>query len=170
MLSTTRRAAAFAALLLALLLSSAQPTLAANPYVSWYQDWNGVWQSNCTWWAWQRWSQVHGEELPNWGNAGEWAANAAAYGYWVDANPEVGSIVMTWESPLGHVAFVERVDPANPATFLISEYGYAAGVEYHERWLTTDGSLLFIHPVPRESAPHDGDGTFPVESVDREAD
>src|ERR671931_554390 len=53
----------------------------ANPYVSWYQDDYGTWHSDCTYWAWQRWLEVNGEALPSWGNAGEWAANAAAAGY-----------------------------------------------------------------------------------------
>jgi surface antigen len=123
--------------------AQAQPV---NPYVPWYQDESGAWHSNCTYWAWQRWFDVYGEALPSWGNAGEWAANAAASGYPVTTQPSVGSIVMTWESPLGHVAFVEAISAEDPNTFLISEYGFALGTDYHERWMTTDGSLLFIEP------------------------
>lgn len=135
------------ALALAILVSTS-PVQAqtVNPYVSWYQDYNGAWRSNCTFWAWQRWLEVNGEALPSWGNAGEWAANATATGYPVDTVPAAGTIVMTWESPIGHVAFVEAVSPDDPNTFLVSEYGFAVGVEYHERWMTTDGSLLFIGP------------------------
>ncbi len=121
--------------------------LAANPYEATYVDEAGVWRSNCVWWAWQRWSEVHGEELPQWGNAGQWTAGAIAAGYTVDGIPAAGSIVATWESPLGHVAFVEQVDPADPSTFLVSEYGFATGTMEHQRWMTTDGSLLFIHPM-----------------------
>lgn len=117
-----------------------------NPYVSWYQGYDGVWRSNCTYWAWQRWFEVNGEALPAWGNAGEWAANADAAGYPVSTVPAAGTIVMTWESPLGHVAFVEKVSSDDPNTFLVSEYGFAPGIEYHERWMTTNGSLLFIAP------------------------
>jgi hypothetical protein len=137
----------------------------ANPYASHYADGAGGWRSNCTWWAWQRWYEVNGEALPSWGNAGEWAANAQAAGYAVDGTPSAGSIVLTWESPLGHVAFVETVDANDPNSFLISEFGYAAGVDYHERWITTDGSLIFIHPRAeqtasnREQESQDGDGT-----------
>ncbi len=120
--------------------------LAANPYEATYVDEAGVWRSNCVWWAWQRWSEVHGEELPQWGNAGQWTDGAIGAGYRVDGVPAAGSIVVTWESPLGHVAFVEQIDPTDPITFLVSEYGFAAGTMEHQRWMTTDGSLLFIHP------------------------
>jgi surface antigen len=131
-----------------------------NPYVAWYTDSAGAAHSNCTFWAWQRWYDVYGEALPSWGNAGQWATNAAASGYSVSNTPTVGSIVVTWESPIGHVAFVEAVSPDDPNTFLISEYGFAVGIEYHERWMTTDGSLLFIHPHPvASSAAFPGDGT-----------
>ncbi|MGH2558059.1 MAG: CHAP domain-containing protein [Thermomicrobiales bacterium] len=137
---------------------------AANPYEDHYYDDAGVWRSNCTWWAWQRWLEVNGEALPTWGNAGEWAANAQAAGYPVDATPAAGSVVVTWESPLGHVAFVEAVEPEDPNRFLVSEYGYAPGVARHERWLTTDGRLLFVHPradptEERGKEPLGGDGT-----------
>jgi surface antigen len=132
-----------------------------NPYASWYQDGYGAWHSNCTWWAWQRWFDYYGEALPAWGNAGEWAGNAAAYGYPVSTVPSVGSIVMTWESPLGHVAFVEAVSPQDPNTFLISEYGFAIGTEYHERWMTTYGDLLFIEPKAVASSVFLADGTAP---------
>lgn len=127
-------------------VGSAGSVAAANPYEATYVDDTGAWRSNCVWWAWQRWSEVNGEELPQWGNGGQWVAGAIASGYPVDGVPAAGSIVMTWESPLGHVAFVEQVDPADPTTFLVSEYGFAAGVMEHQRWMTTDGSLQFIHP------------------------
>ena len=131
-----------------------------NPYDAWYVDGAGVSRSNCTYWAWQRWLEVYGVELPRWGNAGEWAGNAAAAGFVVSNVPVMGSIVVTWESPLGHVAFVEAIDPADPNRILISEYGYAAGVGLHERWLTTDGSLQFILlPTDVSSVSFHGDGT-----------
>lgn len=133
-----------------------------NPYVAWYVDGSGFWQSNCTFWAWERWRQVNGEALPRWGNAGEWVGNAAAAGYPISAVPKAGTIVMTWESWLGHVAFVERIDPTDPNRFLISEYGFGDGSEYHERWMTTDGSLQFIYPRAIASSVQgdlSGDGT-----------
>jgi surface antigen len=161
------RVALLAAILSALFLTSTASAQSANPYVAWYQDSAGYSHSNCTYWAWQRWYDVYGEELPSWGNAGEWAANAAGSGYEVTNQPSVGSIVMTWESPLGHVAFVEAISPDDPNTFLISEYGFAIGTEYHERWMTTDGSLQFIHPHAVESAvAFAGDGTAGPAHID----
>jgi surface antigen len=135
----------------------AQPT---NPYDAWYVDDTGLSRSNCTFWAWQRWLDVHGVALPRWGNAGEWAGSASAAGFVLSDRPQPGSIVVTWESPLGHVAFVEAVDPDDPDHFRVSEYGFDAGIGLHERWLTTDGSLQFIlPPVDASSVSFPGDGT-----------
>lgn len=131
-----------------------------NPYDAWYIDSAGLSRSNCTHWAWQRWYEVHGVALPRWGNAGEWPGNAASAGFAVSSQPQVGSIVVTRESPLGHVAFVEALDPNDANRFLISEYGYDVGVGRHERWLTTDGSLTFILPfADASSVSFPGDGT-----------
>lgn len=148
-----------------MLIAAGYQTGAANPYESHYADGAGGWRSNCTWWTWQRWFEFHGEALPRWGNAGEWIGNAQTAGYPVDATPAAGSVVVTWESALGHVAFVEAVDPNDPARFLVSEYGFAPGVDRHVRWLTTDGRFSFIHPRPQtpessrdEESPR-GDGT-----------
>jgi len=161
------RVATLSIVLSALFLTSTANAQGGNPYVAWYQDGAGLSHSNCTYWAWQRWYDVYGEELPSWGNAGEWAGNAAATGYQVTIQPSVGSIVMTWESPVGHVAFVEAISPDDPHTFLISEYGFSIGTEYHERWMTTDGSLLFIHPHAVESsASFAGDGTAGAPNID----
>ena len=44
------------------------------------------------------------------GDAGYWYANAAAQGYAVGPTPKVHSIMVTWESWAGHVAYVESVN------------------------------------------------------------
>jgi LysM repeat protein len=44
------------------------------------------------------------------GDAGWWYQNAAAQGYAVGSTPKPGSIMVTWESYLGHVAYVESVN------------------------------------------------------------
>ena len=44
------------------------------------------------------------------GDAGFWYQNAAAAGYAVGSKPKVGAIMVTWESYLGHVAYVESVN------------------------------------------------------------
>jgi surface antigen len=70
---------------------------------------------NCTWWVFILRSQI-GEPVPTtWGNATTWASRAAADGYLVDHTPSYGAIMQTpnVDSGLGHVAFVESVNPAN---------------------------------------------------------
>jgi LysM repeat protein len=44
------------------------------------------------------------------GDAGFWYQNAAAAGYPVGQKPKAGAIMVTWESYLGHVAYVESVN------------------------------------------------------------
>jgi LysM repeat protein len=44
------------------------------------------------------------------GDAGYWYQNAAAQGYAVGPTPKPGSIMVTWESWAGHVAYVESVN------------------------------------------------------------
>ena len=76
---------------------------------------------NCTWWAAYRRAQI-GRAIPStWGNAATWAERAAGDGYPVDHQPSPGAIMQTAYSArgLGHVAFVESVDP--DGTWHISE-------------------------------------------------
>ena len=56
------------------------------------------------------------------GDAGWWYDNARAQGYAVGATPKVGSIMVTWESYLGHVAYVEAVNP--DGSWTVSEMNY----------------------------------------------
>lgn len=68
---------------------------------------------NCTFWTAMRRAEV-GEPIPNsWGNASTWASRARSDGYLVDHNPTLYSIMQIpyVDNGLGHVAFVERVDP-----------------------------------------------------------
>jgi LysM repeat protein len=44
------------------------------------------------------------------GDAGFWYQNAAAAGYPVGSKPKAGAIMVTWESYLGHVAYVDSVN------------------------------------------------------------
>ena len=44
------------------------------------------------------------------GDAGFWYQNAAAAGYAVGSKPKVGAIMVSWESYLGHVSYVESVN------------------------------------------------------------
>ncbi len=70
----------------------------------------------CTWWANQRYFQLHGVFVP-WrtqSNAWQWTARAYQFGWHVSSLPTVGSILdlQLWVQGaygLGHVALVERV-------------------------------------------------------------
>ncbi|HLZ57685.1 MAG TPA: CHAP domain-containing protein [Ktedonosporobacter sp.] len=70
----------------------------------------------CTWWANQRYYQLHGVFVP-WGNnanAWQWAERAQEYGWHVSLTPQVGAIIDLQPGTqgaygLGHVAVVERV-------------------------------------------------------------
>ena len=58
------------------------------------------------------------------GNAGYWYVNARAQGYAVGPTPKVGAIMVTWESSLGHVAYVETVNA--DGSWTVSEMNYVA--------------------------------------------
>jgi N-acetylmuramoyl-L-alanine amidase len=70
----------------------------------------------CTWWANQRYHQLHGIYVPWTTNANAWQWTARAYDYhWrVSRSPSVGAIVdlQPWVQgayDLGHVAVVEQI-------------------------------------------------------------
>ena len=58
------------------------------------------------------------------GDAGWWYDNARAQGYAVGSTPKVGAIMVTWESYLGHVAYVESVNA--DGSWTVSEMNYVA--------------------------------------------
>jgi LysM repeat protein len=58
------------------------------------------------------------------GDAGYWYANASAQGYPVGPTPKVGSIMVTWESWAGHVAYVESVNA--DGSWVVSEMNWIA--------------------------------------------
>lgn len=70
----------------------------------------------CTWWADQRYFQLHGIFVP-WkmqANAWQWVARAYQFGWRVSSRPSLGAIVVLqpWVEgaySLGHVAVVERI-------------------------------------------------------------
>ena len=74
----------------------------------------------CTWWVAQK------RPVPSLGNAKDWLFNAKAKGFNVcfgsDCEPRVGAIIsLKTRHPLGHVAYVERVDGD---TVIFSEMNY----------------------------------------------
>ena len=75
----------------------------------------------CTYWSALRRIQVDKPIPNNWGDAINWATRAFLGGYQVDHTPTQYAIMQTPDAPggLGHVAFVESVDP--DGTWHISE-------------------------------------------------
>jgi surface antigen len=68
---------------------------------------------NCTYWAFARRAQVGLPISNSWGNAATWSFYAGLAGYTVDHTPSKYAIMQTANSAggLGHVAFVEDVEP-----------------------------------------------------------
>jgi surface antigen len=70
----------------------------------------------CTWWAAQRYYQLHNVFIP-WtmnSNAGEWVGRALQFGWHVSSVPIVGSILVLHQDvqgagSVGHVAIVEQI-------------------------------------------------------------
>jgi LysM repeat protein len=58
------------------------------------------------------------------GDAGFWYQNAAAAGYPVGSKPKAGAIMVTWESYLGHVAYVDSVNA--DGSWNVSEMNFVA--------------------------------------------
>ena len=58
---------------------------------------------------------------PHWGNARSWLASARSAGYSTGSEPAVGAIMVSSESSMGHVAYVESV---SGGSITISEMNY----------------------------------------------
>ncbi len=69
----------------------------------------------CTWYADQRYYELHGAYVPWNGNAYAWPLVAYAYGWHVSSTPSVGSIIalqsgVQGASGMGHVGIVEQIE------------------------------------------------------------
>lgn len=144
-----------------------RPVVAASYTSSTSFAWGGssaVYSANgydygwCTWWAAKRRADM-GMPLPsNLGNANSWRTLAGRAGLGVDRNPTVGSVA--WYATiggLGHVGFVERVNP--DGSIWISDMNYygvsqidgstpAGGwgrTSYHKVTPGEFGQFFFIH-------------------------
>ncbi|UXR78681.1 MULTISPECIES: LysM peptidoglycan-binding domain-containing protein [unclassified Staphylococcus] len=76
----------------------------------------------CTWHVFNRRSETGQPISTYWWNASNWASAASSDGYTVNNAPQVGAIMQTTEGPMGHVAYVERVNP--DGSILVSEMNY----------------------------------------------
>ncbi|HET8911919.1 MAG TPA: CHAP domain-containing protein [Ktedonobacteraceae bacterium] len=75
---------------------------------------NGFPYGQCTWWAAERYHQIHGSYIPWNGDAGMWAGGAAQSGWSVSGTPRVGDIMVLAPGVqgafyAGHVGVVEQV-------------------------------------------------------------
>ena len=94
----------------------ANNTLSSNSPASAVGNGNVFPYGQCTWWADQRYYQIHGYFVP-WttqSNAWQWTARAYQFGWHVSGSPSVGSIIdlQPWVQGaygLGHVGVVERI-------------------------------------------------------------
>ena len=70
----------------------------------------------CTWYVANR------RYIPWLGNASDWWPNARAYGFAEGQAPQVGAVMVTWESGYGHVAYVESVN--GDGSWTVSEMNF----------------------------------------------
>lgn len=73
-------------------------------------------------WGYCTWYVASKRSVPWIGNAITWYSQAIAYGFTVGNAPAVGAIMVTRESSLGHVAYVEAVNP--DGSWVVSEMNY----------------------------------------------
>lgn len=74
-----------------------------------------------------------------WGNASAWLSSARSSGYATGTQPAVGAIVVTSESWMGHVAYVEAV---SGGTITISEMNYRGWGIVDRRTLSANGGVV----------------------------
>jgi peptidoglycan DL-endopeptidase LytE len=90
-------------------------------------------------WGYCTWYVASKRHVPWRGNAHAWYGNSIAYGRSVGKVPVPGSIMVTWESPVGHVAYVESV---SGNTFTVSEMNYTGYGRVSRRTITTSSVPL----------------------------
>ena len=80
-----------------------------------------------------------------WGNANQWASNAAADGHTVNNTPKEGSILQSSAGAFGHVAYVENVN--SDGSIEVSEMNYQGEGVVSSRTISASeaGSYNYIH-------------------------
>ncbi len=86
-------------------------------------------------WGYCTWYVASRRYIPWNGNAWQWYRNSQAYGRSVGKTPVAGAVMVTWESSVGHVAYVERVN--GDGSFTVSEMNYAGYGRVSSRTITT---------------------------------
>lgn len=85
-------------------------------------------------WGYCTWYVASRRYVPWRGNAHAWYSNAQAYGRSVGRTPVPGAIMVTWESSVGHVAYVESV---SGSSFTVSEMNYVGYGRVSRRIVST---------------------------------
>jgi surface antigen len=82
----------------------------------------------CTWYVANR------RPIPWFGNAIDWWPNAATYGFSEGQTPQVGAVMVSSEAPIGHVSYVESVNP--DGSWTVSEMNYSGWNVVDQRTVT----------------------------------
>lgn len=99
----------------------------------------------CTYYVFDK-KQADGDPISStWGNANQWAANAAADGHTVNNTPKQGSILQSNSGAMGHVAYVENVN--SDGSIEVSEMNYQGEGVVSSRTISASeaGSYNYIH-------------------------
>ena len=85
-----------------------------------------------------------------WGNGGQWAASAAAAGFRVGSQPQVGAIACWTDGGYGHVAVVTAVQSSTSIQVSESNYGGDRTIGNKRGWFnpttTSEGYVTYIYP------------------------
>jgi len=115
--------------------TSSSRTTAKNNQVSSSRSSNTYAYGYCTWYAAQK-----RPDIPNrLGNGGAWYSNAQSQGLATGQTPQAGAVVVTGESWVGHVAYVESV---NGNTITVSEMNYEGWNKVSTRTINASASTI----------------------------
>ncbi len=126
--------------------SAGQPWGCSHPKDNNTDNW-GMYNRECvSYTAWKIFES--GRHMPGWGfqgigNANQWDDNARTAGIPVNGNPQPGDVAVAHWGELGHVMYVESVNPGG--TINISQYNYDLNGTYSEAYNIPTGDLVFIH-------------------------
>ena len=100
----------------------------------------------CTWGA----KEMAPWVMNYWGNAGDWAASAAAAGFKVGTTPKVGAIIVWTNGGYGHVGYVTEVREDGSIQIIESNYAGISTPTNVRGWFnpttTGEGVVSYIYP------------------------
>jgi len=100
----------------------------------------------CTWGA----KEMAFWVMNYWGNAGDWAASAAAAGFEVGTTPKVGAIIVWTNGGYGHVGYVTEVREDGSIQIIESNYAGISTPTNVRGWFnpttTGEGVVSYIYP------------------------